>query len=346
MKHHVNLDVDAILSELGARQHGVFHADQAGRRGVSYDALKHRRRIGRIIRLKRGIYRLRDHPWTWEAQMQAGLVDAGPGAVISHRSAAQLHEFWRYRSHCAVEVSGPDHHDHMVTLARFHRSALIPANHRTVKAGFPVTTVARTCFDLIGDPDPAFRRSVEGRGVHALHMTRVLNDALGRRGLLLGQLAAVRASIGKRGRPGSALTGELLLKLGPKYTPTDSEGESLVMELIDEWTLPSPDRQVSMSDDEGWIGTVDFVWPNIRLVLEIDGNWHDGPCDQEADAARDARVRRLGYEVWRWPYRDLVVAAPRLIRDLAQRLELRGETGAMAPVSIQHSPSDGGDPVR
>ena len=54
----------------------VDAARQAARRGVSYDALKHARRLGRILRLKRGIYRLRDHPWTWQAQLQAGLLDA------------------------------------------------------------------------------------------------------------------------------------------------------------------------------------------------------------------------------------------------------------------------------
>jgi Transcriptional regulator, AbiEi antitoxin/Protein of unknown function (DUF559) len=336
-------DVDAVLSELAALQHGVFHKDQATRRGIPYDALKHRRRLGRIIRLKRGIFRLRDHPWTWEAQLQAGLLDAGPGAVISHRSSAQLHGFWRYRTQCAVEVTGPDHHDHMVTLARFHRSALLPANQRTVKAGFPVTTVARTCFDLIGDPDPHLRHTPEGRGVHAVQMTRVLNDALGRRGLTLRQLALVQSSIGKRGRPGTALTRDLLTTLGPKYTPTGSDGESLVAELVDEFSLPTPERQVALSDEQGWIGNVDFLWRAWMLVLEIDGGWHDGPLDKETDHVRDERVRALGYDVWRWPYRDLVISTSRFVRMLRSRLELRGETGAIAPVSIQHSSPTPGD---
>jgi hypothetical protein len=168
-------------------------------------------------------------------------------------------------------------------------------------------------------------------------MARVLNDALGRRGLTLGQLALVRTSIGKRGRPGSALTRELLKTLGPKYTPTSSDGESLVAELIDEFALPSPERQVPLSDEQGWIGNVDFLWRAWMLILEIDGGWHDGPLDQEADQARDARLRALGFDVWRWPYRDLVISTARFVRMLKSRLELRGETGAPTPVSIQHS---------
>jgi hypothetical protein len=137
-----------------------------------------------------------------------------------------------------------------------------------------------------------------------------------------------------------------LIKLGPNYTPTDSDGESLVVELIDDMDLPEPNRQVSLSDEQGWIGTVDFLWSVQRLVLEVDGGWHDGPFDQAADAARDKRVAALGYEVWRWRYRDLVVSTPRFLRELHSRLELRGETGAIAPVSTQHSqevgPESGG----
>jgi hypothetical protein len=207
-----------------------------------------------------------------------------------------------------------------VSLARFHRSALLPATQRTVRAGFPVTSVARTCFDLIGDPDPGLRKSAEGRKVHSRQMARVLNDALGRRGLTLGQLAVVRASVGKRGRPGSALARELLKEFGPKHTPTESDGESLVVELIGEWSLPIPERQVLFSDEQGWIGRVDFVWRASMLVLEVDGGWHDGPLDRQEDAERDDRVRALGYDVWRWRYRDLVLRTSLYARQLSARV--------------------------
>jgi very-short-patch-repair endonuclease len=207
-----------------------------------------------------------------------------------------------------------------------------------VKSGFPITTVARTCFDLIGDPDPGLRHSPDGRGLHAVQMGRVLNDALARRGLTLGQLAVVQATVAKRGRPGSALARELLTTFGPKYTPTQSDGESFVAQLIEELSLPEPARQVPMSDEQGWIGTVDFVWPTALLILEIDGVWHDGPLDQEQDAIRDDRLRELGYDIWRWRYQELLLSTARFMRQLRLRLELRGETGAIAPVSTQHSP--------
>src|SRR5437899_8606494 len=132
MKHHVSQTswIDDVLSELGAGQHEVFLGTQARGRGVGREALRHRVAIGRVIRLKTNIFRLRDHPWTWESQLQAALFDAGPNASISHRSAARLHGFWRYRRTDAVEVTAHEFHDHLVTLGRLHRSSLRPQAHR------------------------------------------------------------------------------------------------------------------------------------------------------------------------------------------------------------------------
>jgi len=42
---------------------------------------------------------------------------------------------------------------------------------------------------------------------------------------------------------------------------------------------------------------VDFLAPSVRLVIEIDGGYHEGR--QRADAHRDGRLVRLGYRVLR-----------------------------------------------
>src|SRR3954447_16989897 len=111
-------ETDEVLAVLGGRQHGVFTSQQALARGVTWKALSHRVAVGWIIRLKQSIYRLRDHPWTWESQLQAALFDAGPGAVVSHRSAARLHQLWRYRKAVDVEVTAKELHDHCFTQGR------------------------------------------------------------------------------------------------------------------------------------------------------------------------------------------------------------------------------------
>lgn len=320
----------AVLSGVAMPQHGIFIGEQARTRGITGAALAHQVQIGWLIHLRRDIYRLRDHPWTWEAQLQAALFDAGPDAVVSHRAAARLHEFWRYRRDESIEVTAPWVHDHRVTLTQLHRSTALPRNHRVVVGGFPTTSVARTCFDLAGDPDPGLRRSESGRQIHARNMARVINDALARRGMTLGQLAAVRASIGGRGRSGSAVVRRLIVNLGPDYVPTHSEGESVVMEIVDALELREPERQVPMSDHTGWIMNVDFLWRAAGLVLEVDSTWHDGPLDRRMDREQQLRLEAAGWEVWRWPYRRLIVNTPKFGKQLTERLQASANSGLIA----------------
>jgi very-short-patch-repair endonuclease len=51
----------------------------------------------------------------------------------------------------------------------------------------------------------------------------------------------------------------------------------------------------------------DFLVPKLRLVIEIDGGWHDRR--RQADAHRDRALARAGYRVFRIP-------AEQVLRDL------------------------------
>jgi very-short-patch-repair endonuclease len=318
MKLHVTRTSDRMV-ELGAAQHGVVAGWQLRAAGYTRAWTRNVERQGILVRLARDIYRLRDHPWTWETQLQALLFDAGPSSYVSFRSAGRLHGLRRYRVSAAVEVTGKEMHAHRVTLGRLHRSSRLVDEHQTVVAGFPVSTLARTCFDLMGDPEPALRRSPVGLEIHARDMLRVVNDALSR-GMSLGQLVAVRIELAKRGRPGAALVREIVDRLEPSYVPTTSDGEHLFAELVAIHQLPAPERQVPIADHEGWIGTVDFLYAEPRLVIEIDGVTHERPLDREHDARRDERMRAAGYDVWRVPYQQLLRHPEAVMRELRSRL--------------------------
>ncbi len=268
----------------------------------------------------RGVYRLAHHPVTWESRLWAALLEAGPGAVVSHRSAARLHGAWRYRFRDAIEVSRVDGYDHRVRLGRLHRTNRLPPEHVTVVDGFPVTTLARTCFDLAGDPDPGLRRSAAGKAVHARNMGRVVNDALARRGLTFVAEVAVFLALAGRGRSGTVLMRRLLKKFGPHYVPTHSEAESLFAELAEAFDVPPYDRQVPMSDEQGWIGNVDALFRDVDEVVEVDSSWHDGPLDKEEDAERDRRLTALGLHVNRITYGQMVFSADKVMRALLKRL--------------------------
>src|ERR1044072_6372187 len=81
---------DRRLSDLAARQHGVVSAAQL--RALGWDRWAVRRRIetGRLHRLYRGVYAVGHTVLRREARWLAAVLACGEGAVLSHRSAAEL----------------------------------------------------------------------------------------------------------------------------------------------------------------------------------------------------------------------------------------------------------------
>ena len=70
------------------------------------------------------------------------MLAAGPGAVLSHRSAAAL---WGLRKGSAIEVTSERHCRRPGITA--YRNAF-RSDEVTVRDGIPTTTVARTLLDL------------------------------------------------------------------------------------------------------------------------------------------------------------------------------------------------------
>jgi very-short-patch-repair endonuclease len=324
----MTLELEQRVAALGLAQRGVLLLAQAVELGATQPQVAHWKRRGWLVGISRGLVRLRDHPWTWESQLQAALLAAGPGAVVSRPSAARLHRLWAYRDCDAVEVTRREPGDHDICVGVLHRSSWLPPNHVTARDGFPVTTLARTLFDLAGDPDPAFRRSAAGKGLHKKHIARVFNDALRRHGLQLLHETAVLAALATRGRAGTVLIRELIAEFAGDYEPTASDGESLFVELLAASAIDEePRRQVVLSDEQGFIATVDFVFDRGRVNAEIDGLTHKGPLDRRRDRERDERIRRLGYAVERYDYRELLLQPGKSLRALHRLLIERTAEG-------------------
>jgi very-short-patch-repair endonuclease len=82
---------------------------------------------------------------------------------------------------------------------------------------------------------------------------------------------------------------------------TRSELEARFLALCRRHRLPRPDVNVRVGPF-----TVDFLWPQLRLVVEVDG-WeaHRTRSAFEADRERDAQLKLLGYEVVRFSWRQV-----------------------------------------
>jgi predicted transcriptional regulator of viral defense system len=81
------------LFALASEQAGYFTGAQAHACGYSWVMLSHHAATGRFIRLRRGLYRLRDYPSSPHEEVMAAWLAVGKvGAAVSHESALDLLE--------------------------------------------------------------------------------------------------------------------------------------------------------------------------------------------------------------------------------------------------------------
>jgi hypothetical protein len=72
-------------------QRGVVDHEQARQAGFTRRALAHRLRSGKWRRMHRGVYATFSGPAQREAKLWAAVQRAGPGAMLSHQTAAEVH---------------------------------------------------------------------------------------------------------------------------------------------------------------------------------------------------------------------------------------------------------------
>lgn len=103
----------------------------------------------------------------------------------------------------------------------------------------------------------------------------------------------------------------------PERTRTELERRFLA--LCRRHRIPLPEVNVVVAGIE-----VDFLWPERRLIVEVDG-WqaHRGRWSFEADRRRDVDLRLAGYEVVRFTYRAIFDEPAWVIERLQRLLALR-----------------------
>lgn len=183
----------------------------------------------------------------------AAVLACGPGAVLSHGSAAVL---WNLLLPLSgpIDVSVPSHAGRSIRPGiRLHRRAALDSAQIAIRRNIPVTIPKRTVADLEGVISPHLVR-------RAIRQAEVLG-----------------------------------LSLGP-------EAQTEIGTL-----------------------TVDFLWPERRLIVETDGyRYHRGRQAFEDDRARDLQLRALGYEVIRLSYKQV--------------LEEPGRVAGVLKVALQAAP--------
>ena len=212
----------------------------------------------------------------------AAVLACGPGAVLSHASAAA---HWNIRGSAAsyVDVTVPTRAGRVKRKGlRVHRSGRLCSNEVTVHEGIPVTTLARTLLDLADILPPQDLR----RAIHEADYLRLLD--------MTALLAVVNSNPGRRGA-------KLLRAAACPPEMTKSKLEERFLSLIGRHNLPRPKVNAQIEGYE-----VDFVWPEAKLIVETDGfAAHDTPKAFADDRRRDRHLRRAGFETIRLTPKDL-----------------------------------------
>src|SRR4051812_10764779 len=83
-------DVDGVIDALADAQHRIVSRTQLLGEEVRADAIRYRLRRGRLRQIHHGVYLVGPGRPTREGRWMAAVLACGAGAVLSHRSAANL----------------------------------------------------------------------------------------------------------------------------------------------------------------------------------------------------------------------------------------------------------------
>jgi predicted transcriptional regulator of viral defense system len=145
------------LADLAADQAGLFTAAQAGDIGVTAKSLNQYAHRGHVERVVHGVYRIAGAPFARHEELRALWLATephvtaaerlpDPDVVVSHRSAARLHDLGDLDAD-VHEFTAAERRQSRRASVRFHRAALATTDVAVVD-GLPVTTIVRTIDDL------------------------------------------------------------------------------------------------------------------------------------------------------------------------------------------------------
>lgn len=300
---------DRAIVALAAQQHAVFGLDQLVGLGLKPEAVRKRAAVGRLHRIHQAVYSLVPRELlTREGHWMAGVLACGPGAVLSHRSAAALLGL-RSWGWTRVEVTVPGRSWRRRDGLQIHRSATLASQDATVVDGIPCTSVARTLLDVAAVlPRRPVERAFDQAEIEEVFDLRALDDVLARNSK----------------HHGAPIVRSILAEHYIGSTPTQSELEEAFLALCRRIGVSAPlvSEWVELCDGEPPIWA-DFVWRRQRVIVETDGRkFHKSHQARERDPRRDQRAVLAGWRPIRTTWRQVMHRAHELEPTIVRLLQL------------------------
>ena len=289
------------VAALAARQCSRITTDQLQRLGVSRTTIGRWAGGGYLHRRLPRVYAVGSRARTIESELWEAVLYAGPGAMLSHATAAKwLDMIDRWPG--AIHVSTPRrrsslpgvtvHPRHMDLTRRFH-------------GAIPVTSIADTLLDLAAADELALVR----RSFARLDYQRRLHTKRVRRAC-------------RRGRAGSIILRIELDRYDPLMARTRSDLEAAYLRL----GVPRPD---AVNVDVGGV-SCDIVYYDAKVVVMLDGvGNHRSPGQVRRDLADAFTLRQLGWLVLRYGEAEIYGKAAAVRAEVIAELAGRAGIGAM-----------------
>ncbi|HTT93406.1 MAG TPA: DUF559 domain-containing protein [Solirubrobacterales bacterium] len=227
----------------------------------------------------------------------AAVLACGPGAVLSHRSAAYLWglmDAWEP----PIDVTAPNRRGRSPAGVAAHRDRSLQPIDKTRVYGIPCTTVARTILDFAAiAPEWKVRKAVAEAEVLGILDRGMLRALLKR----------------SRRRRGVARLRLILDTIHPQTKRTRSELERLFLELCAKARVPEPEVNVWLPAPDGRRYQADFLWRGSKLIVEADSRrFHDTDSAFVSERKRQQQLELAGWRVTRCTWEEVVREPRRL----------------------------------
>lgn len=304
------MNPDRSLSELAANQGGAIRRNQALDSGLTKGQIDRRVRDGRWTTLGHFGYQIIDMPGP--RNLVRAAVATLPDAVVSHDSAAALHDIPKLRREAAT-VLVHSRTTHVFPGVTVHRCHDLLDEHVVEVDGLPVTSVPRTIVDL-------------SRFLTVRHLGAVLGSVVAERRASVSDLQTVVDQVARKGKPGIRKLRWILeeRETGPRDgTPLERIGAK----VLRDGGLPDPQFEFPIPWSEG--KRFDTAYPGSGLAIEWDSRrWHELVEAFAVDRERDRQALLHGWRVVRFTWVD-VTRTPEVVVSTVRQLLEQGNTSIL-----------------
>jgi predicted transcriptional regulator of viral defense system len=290
------------VAALAARQCNRVTTEQLQRLGVSRTTVGRWTGGGYLHRRLPRVYALGSRAPTIESDLREAVLYAGPGAMLSHATAAKwLDMIDRWPE--VIHVSTPRRRASLSGICVHPRRTGMA---RTFHGAIPVTSIADTLLDLAAADELKLVR----RSFARLDYQRRLHTAAARQAC-------------RRGRTGSLTLRSELDLYDPLMARTRSDLEVAYLRL----GLPQPD---DVNVDIGGV-SCDIVYYDAKVIVMLDGvGNHRSAAQVRRDLADAFTLRRLGWFVLRYGEAEIYGKAAAVRAEVIAELTRRAGIGANA----------------